>query len=80
MACSGCHSFKDQRANILAFGGFSGKQSPVGHCAGPLQLITLFSTGCAALTFSVHSTMDRKRDDWHRTKRERETCMLHNDG
>lgn len=71
MACSGSHSFKDQWACILAFGGFSGKQSPVGRCAGPHSWSYYFSW-CAALTFSARSTMDRKRDDWHRDKKRRE--------
>ena len=70
VACSGFHSFKDQWANVLAFGGFSGKQSPVGRCTGPRSWSYYFSW-CAALTFSARSTMDRKRDDWHRTRRER---------
>lgn len=78
MACSGSHSFKDQWAYILAFGGFSGKQSPVGCCTGPCSWSHYFSW-CAALIFSAHPTMDRKRGDWHRTRRARKTYMPQND-
>lgn len=35
MSRSGCHSFKHQWASILAFSGFSGKQSPVGQRQAP---------------------------------------------
>lgn len=76
---SGFHSCKDQWANILAFGGVSGKPSPVGHCTGPSTWLHYFS-GCAALTFDVLSTMDRERDERHRTRRARGARVPENDG
>lgn len=79
LACSAFHSSKDQWACILAFGGFSGKQSPVGRSTGPSSWSHYFSW-CAALTFSAGSTMDRKRGERHRTRGARKPCMPQNDG
>ena len=51
MSYSGCHSSTHQWAHTLAFGGFSGKQSPVGQRSGPHSW-SYYSSRCAALTFS----------------------------
>lgn len=64
-----------QWANVLAFGGFSGKPSPLGRCTW-----SHYFSGCAALTFSALSTMDRERDECHRTRRAREDHVSQNDG
>lgn len=45
----------------------------------PLHRSHYFS-GCAALTFSALSTMDRERDECHRTRRAREAHVPQNDG
>lgn len=48
-------------------------------CTGPRAWSHYFS-GCAALTFSARSTMDRERDECHRTRRARAAQVPQNDG